>query len=120
MKNMKIKERFQKFTKNDIVTLIGLGLAVLLGLYFSIGMSVSVAQGKTLFGDSNNHENVMETVVSTSDYIVLSLFWVLTGLVIALLVYYLFFRKAEEKKVVKKEIVSGKTVIVKEDDDESK
>ncbi len=115
MKNEKIKEHFKKMTKNDIVSLICMGLASVLGLYMSIGMSVSIANGKTLFGDANNHEDVMETVVSTNDYIVLTLFWVLTAIVLFLFVYYLIFKKPDEKKIVKKEIVEGKTVIVKEE-----
>lgn len=115
MKNEKIKEHFKKMTKHDIFSIACMGLASILGLYMSIGMSVSVANGKTLFGDSNNHENVMETAVSRNDYIVLTLFWVLTAIVLFLFIYYLIFKKPEDKKIVKKEIVEGKTVIVKEE-----
>lgn len=121
MKNEKIKEHFNKMTKNDIISVICMGLASVLGLYMSIGMSVSIANGKTLFGDANNHQDVMETVVSTNDYIVLSLFWILTIIVSFLFVFYLFFKKPNDKKPVKKEIVEGKTVIVKEENkDESR
>lgn len=115
MKNENIKNHFKKMSIHDIISLVFMGLASVLGLYMSIGMSVSIANGKTLFGDSANHENVMETTVSSSDYIVMSLFWILTAAVLALFVYYLVFKKLDEKKPVKKEIVQGKTVVVKED-----
>lgn len=115
MKNEKIKNHFKKMSIHDLISLVFMGLASVLGLYMSIGMSVSIANGKTLFGDSANHENVMETTVSSSDYIVMSLFWILTAAVLTLFVYYLVFKKPDEKKPVKKEIVQGKTVVVKED-----
>ena len=121
MKNNNYLSRFKKLTKNDIVLIVLMGLALFLGLYMSISMSVKISQGYTLFGDSNNHSNEVETVTTSSDYLVLSLYWVLTALVLGLFVYHLFFKKpSDEKNVVRKSIVDGKTVVVKENDIETK
>ena len=105
---------FLKKTKNEWFSVIGLGIAVFLGLYFSISFSVVIAQGKTLFGSSSNLEGNVELSTTNTDLVVLSLFWILTILLLALFVYVFFFKKRDETKPVRKEIVDGRTVVVKE------
>lgn len=76
-----------------------------------------MASGLTLFGDSNQYNNTIESAGPTfSDITVLILYWVLTISVIGIDVYFIFFKKKDTKKYSRKEIVDGKTVIVKEDD----
>lgn len=105
---------FLKKTKNEWFSVIGLGIAVFLGLYFSISFSVVIAQGKSLFGSSSNLEGNVELSTTNTDLVVLSLFWILTILLLALFVYVSFFKKSDETKPVRKEIVDGRTVVVKE------
>ena len=111
--------RFLSHTKDEWLTIGGLFIVSFLGLYFSIAMSVKIAQGVTLFGDSSNMQGGVETAVSSSDYAVLILFWILSAIMVALLVYYFFFKHSDGKKPVRKEIIDGKTVIIKEKEDES-
>lgn len=108
--------------KGDWITIGFMGLITVIGLYMSIAFTVKIAQGLTLFGDSTNSSGAVETSVTSTDYIVLSLYWVLTVLVLALLVYTLFFKKINDEKPTRKEIVNGKTVIIKdsEEKDENK
>ena len=113
MKNKNLPA-FLKKTKNEWFSVIGLGIAVFLGLYFSISFSVVIAQGKTLFGSSSNLEGNVELSTTNTDLVVLSLFWILTILLLALFVYVSFFKKSDETKPVRKEIVDGRTVVVKE------
>lgn len=120
MKAMKMlenfKNRLQKKKKDDWIVLGFLGVVMVLAYYFSISFSVKMANGYTLFGDSNSFSNVMETKGPTSaDIMVLILFWVLTVILSAIFVFLFFFKKPTEKKVVKKEIIDGKTVIVKDE-----
>lgn len=117
MKN-RLLNRLKSFNTNDIIIFITMLLADVLGFYMSIGMTVKISQGKTLFGDSGNYETgTVETATTSSDLLVMSFFWILSILVLLLLIYLVFFKKIEHKKVVKKEIVNGKTVIVKEEDE---
>jgi len=94
----------------------------IVGLYFSISMSVKLSQGLTLFGNSGSFDSsVVETTGPTSaDLQVLSFYWILTGLLLLLLLFYLFIRKEDTSIPAKKEIVNGKTVIVKDMDTEKK
>ena len=108
-------KRFKSFPVHEWVTCSFRFLALVLGLYFSISFSVKRGQGFTLFGDSNRQDNVLEVKGPTSsDLLVLSLFWILTILVLLLFVYTFFFKKKEEIKRNSKDIVDGKTVVLKE------
>lgn len=115
------KNRFRKINRDEWIVIAALLVVLAILLWFSIGMSISLSQGFTLFGDPSNTTGKVETDGPTSsDITVLSLFWVLTVLILAIFVYRLFFRKIEKTNVVRKEIVNGKTIIVKEEgkDDE--
>ena len=115
------KNRFRKINRDEWIVIAALLVVLAILLWFSIGMSISLSQGFTLFGDPSNTTGKVETDGPTSsDITVLSLFWILTVLILAIFVYRLFFRKIEKTNVVRKEIVNGKTIIVKEEgkDDE--
>lgn len=119
----KLKERFKKFTVSNWVTAGFMFLILGFGLYMSIGMSVKLAQGYTLFGDSSVYDNTkVETSGPTSaDISVLVLYWVLTVALLALFVYFVFFRNVEEvNKPTNKKIVDGQTVVIKEKENENK
>jgi len=115
---MKLKERFSKFTRDDYIVLIACTLIGLLGLYFAIGMSVSLGRGLTLFGASNSTQtDTVEVRGPTgNDILVLVLVWVLTAIVLGFSVFQAFFRRIERKPVVHKEIVNGKTVYLREEE----
>ncbi|MFA6861341.1 MAG: hypothetical protein WCR56_03060 [Bacilli bacterium] len=114
-------DRFHHFKKSIWILIAALAAMLILGLYFSIAMSVKLSQGYTLFGDSNSLANDLETTGPTqADIMVISLLWILTVLDLGLLVFYVFFRKEETSSVVKKEIVNGRTVIIKDDSEEDK
>lgn len=115
------KNRFRKINRDEWIVIAALLVVLAILLWFSIGMSISLSQGFTLFGDPSNTTGKVETDGPTSsDITVLSLFWILTVLILVIFVYRLFFRKIEKTNVVRKEIVNGKTIIVKEEgkDDE--
>ena len=117
----KLKQRFQQFSVADWVTFAFMTLVMAFGLYMSISMSVKLAQGITLFGDSSVYDNtVVERDGPTgADISVLVLYWVLSVAMIALFVYFTFFKKVgEEKKVTQKRIEDGRTVIIKEKDND--
>ncbi len=114
-----LKDRFRKIDRDEWIVLCGILVVFALLLYFSIGMSISVSKGWTLFGEASAPSDEMEIEGPTSwDLMILSLFWILTALILALFVYRLFFRKIEKKKVVHKVIVHGQTVVSKEKDEE--
>lgn len=107
-------ERFKKFKLKEWLTIIFMGLVSILGLYMSIGFSVKIAQGYTLFGDSSKRAEEVELKTTSSDIYVLVLYWILTLLVLALFIYTAFFKKIDDKKPVKKDIYKGKTILVDE------
>lgn len=112
-----------KENRNEWIVIAALLVVVAILLYFSIGMSVSIGNGYTLFGDTSYTGQEAEIQGPTgSDITVLSLFWVLTALLLALFVYRLvlgirhLLKEEEEKvKIVRKTIVNGRTVVVKEE-----
>jgi hypothetical protein len=113
----KLKQRFQQFSVADWVTFAFMTLVMAFGLYMSISMSVKLAQGITLFGDSSVYDNtaIERDGPTGADISVLVLYWVLSVAMIALFVYFTFFKKVgEEKKVTQKRIEDGRTVIIKE------
>lgn len=113
----KLKQRFQQFSVADWVTFAFMTLVMAFGLYMSISMSVKLAQGITLFGDSSVYDNtaIEKDGPTGADISVLVLYWVLSVAMIALFVYFTFFKKVgEEKKVTQKRIEDGRTVIIKE------
>ena len=113
----KLKQRFQQFSVVDWVTFAFMTLVMAFGLYMSISMSVKLAQGITLFGDSSVYDNtaIERDGPTGADISVLVLYWVLSVAMIALFVYFTFFKKVgEEKKVTQKRIEDGRTVIIKE------
>lgn len=117
----KLKQRFQQFSVADWVTFAFMTLVMAFGLYMSISMSVKLAQGITLFGDSSVYDNtaIERDGPTGADISVLVLYWVLSVAMIALFVYFTFFKKVgEEKKVTQKRIEDGRTVIIKEKDND--
>jgi hypothetical protein len=113
----KLKQRFQQFSVADWVTFAFMTLVMAFGLYMSISMSVKLAQGITLFGDSSVYDNtaIERDGPTGADISVLVLYWVLSVAMIALFVYFTLFKKVgEEKKVTQKRIEDGRTVIIKE------
>lgn len=107
-------------TKGEKVSLILTFLMMVVGFYFAIAMNVKIAQGLTLFGNANQFkDNVIEaTGPSYSDYLIMSLIYVLSVLLLVYLVFVLFFRKEEKRRIVHKEIVNGKTVILEDSKEE--
>lgn len=94
-----------------------MSLLSIFALYLCISFSVKMAQGLTIFGDSNQYNNTLETSGPTmGDISVLILYWILTISVLGIDIYFIFFKKTDDKKYPRKEIVDGKTVIIKEDD----
>lgn len=112
-----------KENRNEWIVIAALLVVVAILLYFSIGMSVSIGNGYTLFGDTSYTGQEAEIQGPTgSDITVLSLFWVLTVLLLALFVYrlvlgirHLLTEEEEKVKIVRKTIVNGRTVVVKEE-----
>lgn len=118
---MKLKDRISKFTKDDWIIIGFAILMVFVGLYFSIAMTVSLSNGLTLFGNSEN-SNTKEVEVlgpTGSDILVVVIIWVLTAVVLGFVVFKFFFRKQEKKEIVHKEVVNGKTVYLMEEPAES-
>lgn len=118
---MKLKERISKFTKDDWIIIGFAILMVFVGLYFSIAMAVSLSNGLTLFGNSEN-SNTKEVEVNGptgSDILVVVIIWVLTAVVLGFVVFKFFFQKQEKKEIVHKEVVNGKTVYLMEEQSES-
>ncbi len=113
----KLKTRIKAFDVHDWVIMAFLLVVIVIALYISIGMTVSVANGYTLFGDSSYYDSSEAEIYgpTSSDILVITIFWVLTALCLAILIYLFFFKKQEKKEVVLKEIVEGKTIIVKEE-----
>ncbi len=112
----KLKERFKKLSKLDWVEFACCFLVFVILLYFSIGMSISLAKGLTLFGDSSNTSNSVEIEgPTTSDVIIITLMWVLTVLLLLIWAYMLFFKKPSGKLEVTKEVVNNKIVEMEEE-----
>lgn len=120
MKNTNYWSRFSKLTKRDWVIIVSMGLVFFFLLYMSIGMSVKMAQGMSLFGDSSYNGSEVEMQVTSTDLGILSLFWILSILLGALFVYTFFFKKMEQKTMTRKEVVGGKIVVVEEKKEEEK
>ena len=107
--------RFKSFTIHDWISNGFMFVALVIGLYFSISFSVKRDSGFTLFGDANRQDNVREVKgPTTSDLLVLSIFWIFTALLFALFVYTFFFKKQENLHLNEKDVVDGKTVVRKE------
>ena len=117
----KIKTYFvNRFTAFDVHDYIIGGVSLLitaLGLYFSIGMSVSLSKGLTLFGSATNQSNEIEQEGPTSsDRNIVTLFWILTTFVFAFTIYYIFFYKIDRTKPTPKEVIDGVVEEIKEED----
>ena len=115
----KLKERIQAFSIPERISLVLTFCMMVVGFYFAISMNVKVASGLTLFGNANSFKDgvIESTGPSYSDYLILSMIYVLSFVLLCYLVFVLFFRKPEKKKVVRKEIVNGKTVILEDSDE---
>ncbi len=109
-------ERFKSFDRDEWLIVAGVFLTLVLLLWFSIGMSVSIAKGYTLFGDTSYTGDDAELVGPTSsDIAVLTLFWILAVAMLALFVYRFFFRPIAKEKASHKEIIDGKTYVIKDE-----
>lgn len=114
----KLKERFRAFSLEEKISLVLAFLMMLVGFYFAISMNVKIASGLTLFGNANRFKDgVIESKgPSYSDYLIMSMIYILSILLLGYLVFVVFFKKIEKKKVIRKEIVNGKTVILEDVD----
>ena len=111
----KLKERFSQFTIHDYLPIVCLTILFAFGLYFSISMSITIAKGLTLFGDSNTRPSGVETEGPTSaDISVLSLIWILVVLLLVILIYLIFFKKTVKNSVTKKEVIDNKIIEIKQ------
>lgn len=89
-------KRFKKFNFTMWVTSISMFIFSVIGLYFSIGMTVKICSNLTLFGNSSNTKNEIEiTGPSSNDIIVVVTFWILTVLLTLTFVYFTFIKKYE-------------------------
>lgn len=89
-------KRFKKFNFTMWVTSISMFIFSVIGLYFSIGMTVKICSNLTLFGNSSNTKNEIEiTGPSSNDVIVVVTFWILTVLLTLTFVYFTFIKKYE-------------------------
>ena len=101
-----LKNRFSKFTIHDYIIAGFSFLIGVIGLYFSIGMSIKIGKGLTLFGDVNYTGDEVEKVGPTaSDKNIVTLFWILTTAVLLFTVYYVFFYKIDREKPKQKEVI---------------
>ncbi len=116
------QNRFRNIKRDEWVVIIALFAVMAILLWFSIGMSVSLGKGLTLFGERATSAGSSDEVTgpTSADITVLTLFWILTVLILALFVYRLFVYTPKKTTVVRKEIVNGKTIIVKEDKEDDK
>ena len=114
----KLKERFLAYSLEERISLGLAFLMMIVGFYFAISMNVKIASGLTLFGNANSFKDgvIESTNPSYSDYLIMSMIYILSILLLVYLVFSVFFRKIEKKKIVKKEIVNGKTVILEDVD----
>jgi|LAHS01.1.fsa_nt_gb hypothetical protein len=113
-----LKKRFASFAVGDWIILAFSVVMTIVGLYFSIAMSVKLSQGVTLFGNSDAYTGDIETQGPTqADKLILSLFWILSLILLGFSVFYAFFKSMAKKPVVHKEIVAGRTVIIQEKKD---
>lgn len=91
--------RFKSFDVGSYVVLVSMFIFVVIGLYFSIGMSVTISKGLTLFGDSSNASNLIEVNGPTSsDILVITFFWIITVLLLLTFIYFLFFKKVKNNE----------------------
>lgn len=91
--------RVKSFDVGSYIVLISMFIFVIIGLYFSIGMSISLSKGLTLFGDSSNASNTIEINGPTSsDILVITFFWIITVLLLLTFIYFLFFKKLKNDK----------------------
>ncbi len=114
----KLKERFLAYSLEERISLGLAFLMMIVGFYFAISMNVKIASGLTLFGNANSFKDgvIESTNPSYSDYLIMSMIYILSILLLVYLVFSVIFRKIEKKKIVKKEIVNGKTVILEDVD----
>ena len=114
----KLKERFLAYSLEERISLGLAFLMMIVGFYFAISMNVKIASGLTLFGNANSFKDgvIESTNPSYSDYLIMSMIYILSILLLVYLVFSIFFRKIEKKRIVKKEIVNGKTVILEDVD----
>ena len=95
-------ERFKKFDVDYWIIVISLFVVTFLGLYFSIGMSVKMVSGYTLFGSSSTLPKDVERIGPTSsDILVLTIFWISTAIVLLTFIYYSFIKKVDKKEIEK-------------------
>ena len=95
-------ERFKKFDGHYWIIVISLFVVTFLGLYFSIGMSVKMVSGYTLFGSSSTLPKDVERIGPTSsDILVLTIFWISTAIVLLTFIYYSFIKKVDKKEIEK-------------------
>ena len=100
------KNRFTKFSIHDyIISGVSLVLSIF-GLYFSIGMSVSLSKGLTLFGDTSYTGREVETSGPTqADKIIITLFWIFTMLALLFTIFYIFIYKVDREKPKPKDVI---------------
>ena len=124
MKKKNLLERFKSFPKGDWVLLVSAFLLDICAFVFSIGFSVKIGEGKTLFGDTKQYaSDIIETKgPTTGDIEMLVLFWIVAVLLLAYIVYALFSQKQKEGPIVHKDIMNGRTIIIEEEEkkDDSK
>jgi len=114
--NHRWSDRFRYIPASDWILYAIAFVLDVAGFIFSIGFSVKMSEGFTLFGDTSKAPSGVETSGPTqADLLLLSVFWILSVLVLAYLVYVLLIQKREPaKEVVHKEVINGKVVEMKE------
>ncbi|MDY5650240.1 MAG: hypothetical protein SPK64_04310, partial [Candidatus Enterosoma sp.] len=91
-----------KFDVHYWIIVISLFVVTFLGLYFSIGMSVKMVSGYTLFGSSSTLPKDVERIGPTSsDILVLTIFWISTAIILLTFIYYSFIKKVDKKEIEK-------------------
>lgn len=115
----KLKERILSWSLEEKISFVLMFVMMAIGFYFAVSMNVKIASGLTLFGNANRFQNgvIESTGPSYSDYLIMSMIYILSALLLAYLVYLVFFKKETKKKTVKKEIVNGKTIILEDRED---
>ncbi|MDY3908003.1 MAG: hypothetical protein SOZ42_05125 [Candidatus Enterosoma sp.] len=65
-------------------------------------MSVKISSGYTLFGSSSTLPKDVERIGPTSsDILVLTIFWISTAILLLTFIYYSFIKKVDKKEIEK-------------------